>query len=208
LEPDEAVEAHCGTCTRCLGACPTGALIAPLTLDARRCISYLTIELKGFVPRELRSLTGNRIFGCDDCLAACPWNEKAQAAQEMRLAARAGDAAYPDLLEWLSLLGEDAVFKSKFAGTPLLRTGREGLRRNVCIALGNVGGEESLKGLTDVLMSDPSPVVRGHAAWALGRIARRSGNETAEIALAALNEALSLETDTEAREELLAASGR
>jgi epoxyqueuosine reductase len=208
LEADEAVEAHCGTCTRCLGSCPTGALVAPLTLDARRCISYLTIELKGFIPRELRALMGNRIFGCDDCLAACPWNEKAQAAQEMRLAARADDAAFPDLGEWLALLADDAVFKAKFAGTPLLRTGREGLRRNVCVALGNVGGSESIDGLRDVLKHDPSPVVRGHAAWALGEIAQRLGKEAAETAQTAVREALARETDVEVREELLAAGVR
>ncbi len=205
LEPDAAVEAHCGTCTRCLGACPTGALVAPMTLDARRCISYLTIELKGFIPRSLRRLMGNRIFGCDDCLAICPWNERAQEAQEIRLAARADDAAFPDLLQWLVLLADDAVFKAKFAGTPLLRTGREGLRRNVCVALGNVGGAESLPGLTDVLRNDASPVVRGHAGWALGEIARRVGGETAAMAFAALREALSTETDTEVRDELAAA---
>jgi epoxyqueuosine reductase len=208
LESDEAVAAHCGTCTRCLGACPTGALVAPLTLDARRCISYLTIELKGFIPRELRSLMGNRIFGCDDCLAACPWNEKARAGQEMRLAARADDAAYPNLLEWLALLADDAAFKAKFAGTPLLRTGREGLRRNVCVALGNVGGAESLTGLGAVLTNDPSPVVRGHAAWALGEIAKRAENETAVLAQTALQEAMAHETDTDVREDLCLAGVR
>jgi epoxyqueuosine reductase len=205
LESDEPVEGHCGTCTRCLGACPTGALIAPMTLDARRCISYLTIELKGFIPRELRPLMGNRIFGCDDCLAACPWNEKAQAAQEIRLRARAEDAAYPGLLDWLSMLADDAVFKAKFAGTPLLRTGREGLRRNVCVALGNVGGEESLEGLIDVLAHDPSPVVRGHAAWALGEIARHVGEHSAAKIGSVLGEAVLRETDSEVRDELLAA---
>ena len=203
LEPDAAVEAHCGTCTRCLGACPTGALVAPMTLDARRCISYLTIELKGFIPRDLRSLMGNRIFGCDDCLAACPWNERAQEAQEIRLAARADDAAFPDLLQWLELLADDAVFKAKFAGTPLLRTGREGLRRNVCVALGNVGGAESVEGLTEALRHDPSPVARGHAAWAMGEIARRIGGETAPLAIAALRESLITEKDTEVQDELL-----
>ena len=176
-----------------------------MTLDARRCISYLTIELRGFIPRDLRRLNRNRIFGCDDCLAICPWNERAQEAQEVRLAARADDAAFPDLLQWLELLADDAVFKAKFAGTPLLRTGREGLRRNVCVALGNVGGGESVEGLTKALRHDPSPVVRGHAAWALGEIARRVGEQTAAIAFVALREALSTETDTEAREELFAA---
>ncbi len=202
LEPDQAVEAHCGTCTKCLGACPTGALVAPMTMDARRCISYLTIELKGSIPRDLRPLMGNRIFGCDDCLAVCPWNEKARAGQEMRLAARADDAAYPDLREWLALLADEAVFKAKFAGTPLLRTGREGLRRNVCVALGNVGGAESVGGLTEALRHDPSPVVRGHAAWALGEISRRVDGVHAEKVWAALRELEEQESDEEVREEI------
>lgn len=208
LDTDDAVEAHCGTCTRCLSACPTGALVAPMTLDARRCISYLTIELKGFIPRELRLLMGNRIFGCDDCLAVCPWNERAQAGREMRLAARAEDAAFPSLLDWLALLADDSLFRAKFAGTPLLRTGREGLRRNVCVALGNGGGVESLPGLTDALTSDPSPVVRGHAAWALGEIARRLGGADEAEIRAALREAEERETDTEVQEELIEARVR
>ncbi|MBC8102951.1 MAG: tRNA epoxyqueuosine(34) reductase QueG [Cytophagales bacterium] len=202
LAPDPSVEGHCGTCTRCLSACPTGALVAPHTLDARRCISYLTIELKGFIPRELRPLMGNRIFGCDDCLAACPWNERAQAGRETRLAARAGDAAFPELLEWLALLGSETVFQVKFAGTPLLRPGREGLRRNVCVALGNVGGAESLPGLEDALRSDPSPVVRGHAAWAMGEVAGRARGALAQAAYTALREAATRESNEAVRTEI------
>jgi epoxyqueuosine reductase len=155
---------------------------------------------------------GNRIFGCDDCLAVCPWNERARAAQETRLAARADDAACPDLLQWLNLLADDAVFKAKFAGTPLLRTGREGLRRNVCVALGNTGSAESIPGLTAALLHDPSPVVRGHAAWALGEIAARADKRVDKEAVgsveAALQEALAREKETEAREELLAVTLR
>jgi len=173
LEPDLPTTAHCGTCTRCLGACPTGALVAPMVLDARRCISYLTIELKGAIPLELRPLMGNRIFGCDDCLEICPWNGRAQAGHEMRLFARATDAANPDLLEWLALLGDDATFKAKFVGTPLLRPGRAGLRRNVCVALGNVGGQEALQALQEVVASDPSEMVREHAHWAILQIEQR-----------------------------------
>lgn len=185
LAPDEPVEGHCGTCTRCLAACPTGALVAPLTLDARRCISYLTIELKGSIPEELRPLMGARIFGCDDCLAACPWNDGARKGQEMRLAARDADAAHPDLHALLELLGSEEAFKARFRDTPLSRPGRDGLRRNVCIALGNVGGPESLPALCQAAEEDPSEVVREHAAWAVQRIKERE---------AALNPAHALST--------------
>jgi epoxyqueuosine reductase len=178
------VDGHCGTCTRCIAACPTGALVAPQTLDARRCISYLTIEHRGPIPLALRPLLGDRIFGCDDCLAACPWNDRARESRELRFAARA-DHGTPDLLAWLDLLADEAAFKAKFAGTPLLRPRRAGLRRNVCVALGNVGGPESVPALRAVLFDDPNPMVRGHAAWALGRIAARTGDEAAADALGA-----------------------
>ena len=203
LAPDDPVAAHCGTCTRCLAACPTGAIVAPHTLDARRCISYLTIEHRGPIPRDLRPLLGDRIFGCDDCLAACPWNERARAGQEMRLAARPGQAL-PDLLEWLDLLADEAAFKGRFAGTPLLRPKREGLRRNVCVALGNVGGEAAVGPLAGALATDPSPLVRGHAAWALGQIAHRADSAAAR---AALSDAAQRETASDVREEILAATG-
>jgi epoxyqueuosine reductase len=199
LPPDPPVAGHCGTCTRCLAACPTGALVAPMTLDARRCISYLTIELKGPIPRDLRPLMGDRIFGCDDCLAACPWNERARTGREARLAARDADAAHPDLLSWLDLLGDDSAFRVRFAGTPLRRPGREGLRRNVCVALGNVGGAESVACLTRALRNDSSPVVRGHAAWALGEISRRTADTNA---LASLRAAASMEHDPEVQAEI------
>lgn len=199
LEPDVPTDAHCGTCTRCLAACPTGALVAPLVLDARRCISYLTIELKGAIPRNLRTLLGNRIFGCDDCLAACPWNERAQEGRDARLAARDANAAYPDLIVLLELLADESAFKTRFKGTPLLRPGRVGLRRNVCVALGNVAGQEAIPALTDTLGSDPSPIVRSHAAWALGEIQRRTGDTRI---MEALTRAWELETDPEVQEEI------
>jgi epoxyqueuosine reductase len=199
LTPDVAVPGHCGTCTRCLAACPTGALVAPMTLDARRCISYLTIELKGSIPRDLRPLMGDRIFGCDDCLAACPWNRRAREGREARLAARDADAAHPDLLEWLAVLADDAGFRTHVAGTALRRPGREGLRRNVCVALGNVGGTESVPSLADALTTDPSPVVRGHAAWALGQISRRTADGKAEAVLRA---AVVSEHDPSTRQEI------
>jgi epoxyqueuosine reductase len=175
LTPDEPFDAHhCGTCTKCLSACPTGALVAPMVLDARRCISYLTIELKGSIPIELRPLMGDRIFGCDDCLAICPWNDKARDASEMRLAARNHeDAAFPDLLIWLTITETEEQFKAKFAGTPLLRTGRAGLRRNICVAIGNVGTVDCLLPLQKVRETDPSAIVQEHAQWAIDEIQRK-----------------------------------
>jgi epoxyqueuosine reductase len=215
LTPDDPVEDHCGTCTRCLAACPTGALIAPHTMDARRCISYLTIELQGTIPRELRPALGDRIFGCDDCLAACPWNERARAGRDVALAARDDDAGHPDLLAWLALLADEAAFQDRFRATALLRPGRTGLRRNVCVALGNVGGPESIPGLTDALRRDAAAVVRGHAAWALGEIVSRltesAGGAEALVALAArqaLQAAVVDEPDDCARSEIVEALHR
>jgi epoxyqueuosine reductase len=171
LEPDPPfAHHHCGTCTRCITACPTGAIVAPMTLDARRCISYLTIELHGSIPEELRPLMGDHIFGCDDCLAACPWNDKAQAGREQKLY---GGEGRVDLLELLVLLATDEAFEVRFAGSPILRTGRTGLRRNVCVALGNVGGQEAFAPLTLVAQTDPSEMVREHARWALHRLSTR-----------------------------------
>ena len=170
LEPDVPEHNRCGSCTRCLSACPTGALPAPFTLDARRCISYLTIEHRGSIPEDLRPAIGDRIFGCDDCLAACPWNRFAREGSILRAHHRA-DLAKPDLVEWLEL--DDAAFKSRFAGTPLLRTKRRGLLRNVCVALGNVGDARALPALRRAAL-DPEPLIAEHAAWAIGRIESRS----------------------------------
>ena len=166
LEPDAPEHNRCGSCTRCLSACPTGALPAPFTLDARRCISYLTIEHRGSIPEDLRPAIGTRIFGCDDCLAACPWNRFARAGAILREHHRA-DLTQPDLLELLSL--DEAAFKSRFAGTPLLRTKRRGLLRNVCVALGNVGDPRAIPALTQAAQ-DPEPLIAEHAAWALRQI--------------------------------------
>jgi epoxyqueuosine reductase len=166
LEPDAPEHNRCGSCTRCMSACPTGALPAPFTLDARRCISYLTIEHRGSIPEDLRPAIGTRIFGCDDCLAACPWNRFARAGAILREHHRA-DLTQPDLLELLSL--DEATFKSRFAGTPLLRTKRRGLLRNVCVALGNVGDPRAIPALT-LAAQDPEPLIAEHAAWALRRI--------------------------------------
>jgi len=171
LPPDASERNRCGSCTRCLTACPTQAIPAPFQLDARRCISYLTIEHKGSIPIELRPLIGNRIYGCDDCLAACPWNRFAREGNLMKPHART-DLAAPDLVELLKL--DDAGFKAKFAETPMLRTKRRGLLRNVCVALGNTGDESSLPTLKRAT-SDHEPLIAEHAQWAKKQIESRLG---------------------------------
>jgi epoxyqueuosine reductase len=164
IAPDAPEEDHCGACHACLDACPTAAFPAPYRLDARRCISYLTIEHKGHIPRALRAPIGNRIYGCDDCLAACPWNKFAQAARETRFAARAGNA---ELAELVTL--DDAAFRARFAGTPVKRTGRDRFIRNVLIAIGN-SGDAGLAPSVIIHLDDPSPLVRAMAVWALARL--------------------------------------
>jgi epoxyqueuosine reductase len=168
LPPDEAVADHCGTCRACLDICPTAAFPAPYRLDARRCISYLTIEHKGPIPHEFRPLIGNRIYGCDDCLAVCPWNKFAQAGQEMKFFAR--DALNAPLLADLARL-DDAAFRELFRKSPVKRIGRDRFVRNVLIAIGN-SGDEQLADEAERLLDDASPLVRGAAVWALGRLDR------------------------------------
>ena len=166
LAPDAPEPMSCGSCRACLDVCPTDAFPAPFQLDARRCISYLTIEHKGPIDRELRPLLGNRIYGCDDCLAVCPWNKFAQAAREQKLAAR-GALRAPSLAE-LSRL-DDAAFRALFAQSPVKRLGRDRFVRNVLYAIGN-SGEPALADEAARLLDDPSPVVRGAAVWALSRL--------------------------------------
>jgi epoxyqueuosine reductase len=166
LTPDTAEADHCGSCRACLDICPTAAFPAPYRLDARRCISYLTIEHKGSIPRELRAPIGNRIYGCDDCLAVCPWNKFAQAGREAKLAARQ-ELRAPRLTELARL--DDAAFRAMFAGTAIKRTGRDRFVRNVLIAIGN-SGDTSFAPEAERLLSDPSPLVRGAAVWALSRL--------------------------------------
>ena len=166
LEPDAPEKNHCGNCARCLGACPTRAITAPFQLDARRCISYLTIELKGSIPVELRPAIGHRIFGCDDCLAVCPWNRFAREGRLMKEHARP-DLTAPNLIELLQL--DEAGFKSRFAGTPILRAKRRGLLRNVCVALGNTGDVSALPALSRVA-KDSEPLIAEHARWAMEQI--------------------------------------
>jgi epoxyqueuosine reductase len=167
LAADAAEIDHCGTCRACLDVCPTKAFPAPYRLDARRCISYLTIEHKGPIPRELRPLMGNRIYGCDDCLAVCPWNKFAAAGREAKLAARAALRA-PKLAELARL--DDAAFRALFSKSPVKRTGRDRFVRNVLIAIGN-SADAADAADAERLLDDPSPLVRGAAVWALGRLA-------------------------------------
>ena len=166
LVPDVPESDHCGSCRACLDACPTNAFPAPYKLDARRCISYLTIENKGPIPHEFRDKIGNRIYGCDDCLAACPWNKFAHTAHEAKLAARE-DLRDPPLAELLSL--DDAAFRGFFSGSPVKRIGRDRFLRNVLIAAGN-SGDGLLAGRVRELAADPAPLVRGAAVWALSQL--------------------------------------
>lgn len=169
LPADAPERDRCGSCRRCLDICPTAAFPEPYVLDARRCISYLTIEHKGPIPRDLRPLMGNRVFGCDDCLAVCPWNKFAQQAREVRLAARP-DLTAPSLAALARL--DDAAFRQFFAGSPVKRTGRERFIRNVLVAIGN-SGLASLAQAALPLLDDPSALVRGAAVWALSRLLPR-----------------------------------
>jgi epoxyqueuosine reductase len=176
LEPDPPVaRERCGTCARCIEACPTGAIVAPYQLDARLCISYLTIELRGPIPRGLRPLVGDWIFGCDVCQEVCPWNRFAPPAREARLHARTLEGW--TLERFLTL--DEAGFDALFAGSPIRRAQRAGFVRNVCVALGNRGEAGAVPALAMALASDPDALVRMHAAWALGEIGRRSAAASA-----------------------------
>ena len=172
LAPDEAEADHCGSCRACLDICPTDAFPAPYQLDARKCISYLTIEHKGPIPEEFRTALGNRIYGCDDCLAVCPWNKFAQAARESAFHAREALAA-PALADLAAL--DDAAFRALFSGSPVKRTGRARFVRNVMIAIGN-SGDPSLADAAAERLTDESALVRGAAVWALARLDRQAFN--------------------------------
>ncbi len=188
LPADTPETTHCGTCTRCLPACPTGAITAPYELDARRCISYLTIELKGSIPEDLRPLIGTRIYGCDDCLAVCPWNKFAVRSEDPAVAPRA-DLTAPDLLELLAL--DDEGFQTKFKNSPIKRTKRRGLLRNVCVALGNLGDPRALPALRRAAEGDPEPLVREHAQWAVACLQGHSLSEEAVSPIRAASAAVS-----------------
>ncbi|WP_448028585.1 tRNA epoxyqueuosine(34) reductase QueG [Bradyrhizobium liaoningense] len=196
LPRDAAEIDHCGSCRACLDICPTAAFPAPYKLDARRCISYLTIENKGPIPREFRRAIGNRIYGCDDCLAACPWNKFAQEGREARLAAR-DELRAPALAELARL--DDAAFRALFTKSPVKRIGRDRFLRNVLIAIGN-SGEAALAEEARRLLDDESPLVRGAAVWALGQLVVRE--EFAALRL----DRLKHESDEAVREEWQGAS--
>lgn len=195
LTPDATEIDHCGSCRACLDACPTDAFPAPYRLDARRCISYLTIENKGPIPQEFREKIGNRIYGCDDCLAACPWNKFARAASEAKLAAR-DELREPPLGELLQL--DDTAFRSFFSGSPIKRIGRDRFVRNVLVAAGN-SGDTLLADPVRALLGDASPLVRGAAIWALARLVTAAEfNGQAAVYL-------KTETDTTVQDEWLSA---
>jgi epoxyqueuosine reductase len=194
LETDTPEPDNCGSCRACLDICPTDAFPAPYQLDARRCISYLTIEHKGPIPREFRRAMGNRIYGCDDCLAVCPWNKFAREASEAKLKAR-DDLEEPQLADLLEL--DDAAFRALFSGSPVKRIGRDRFIRNVLIAAGNSGSAELTRRSAE-LLGDPAAVVRGAAIWALSQLAPA---EVARRAEAALN----TEQDEDVRAEWVAA---
>jgi epoxyqueuosine reductase len=171
LPPDAPQPARCGTCTRCITACPTGAITEAHRLDARRCISYLTIELKGSIPLELRPLIGDRIYGCDDCLDACPWNRFAVVSREAAFGARLATTML--LRDYLSL--DDVQFRTLFRGSPIKRIKRRGFLRNVCVALGNTGDVTDLPALLRITL-DSEPLIVEHANWAIKRIRKRSAS--------------------------------
>lgn len=162
LDSEEPIQDHCGTCTRCIDICPTQAIVAPYVLDARLCISYLTIELKGSIPIELRKAIGNHVFGCDDCQEVCPWNHHAKLPEEFLR-----NVSVDELHEWLQL--DEKQFKEKFKDSPILRSKRRGFLRNVCVVLGNRGRFESIPFLKQALQ-DSEALIREHAAWALQEI--------------------------------------
>jgi epoxyqueuosine reductase len=167
--PDAPMADHCGKCTRCMVACPTGAITAPRQLDARRCISYLTIENKGSIPEEFRTAIGDRIYGCDECLTACPWNRFAQASRESAFAAREYVHGWA-LRDFLAL--DDDAFRQLFRKSPIKRIKRRGFLRNVCVALGNIGTGEDLPAL-EKAAEDPEPLIAEHAQWAITHIRAR-----------------------------------
>jgi len=189
LPHNEAAEDHCGTCTECIDICPTGAIVAPYVLDSRKCISYLTIELKGAIPHKYRKALGNRIYGCDDCQIVCPWNSYAVATEEPAFQDREGAKGLIELMQ----LDEEG-FRSRFRKSPVKRIKRRGLLRNVAVALGNSGQKEAVPVLTQAL-ADPEPLIRSHAVWALGELMGKGAHDLCK-------QYLSGETDKEVLAEI------
>ncbi len=190
LEPDPPLRKSCGSCVRCIDACPTGAIVAPYVIDNTRCISYQTIENRGAIPREIRPLMLDWIFGCDICQEVCPVNRKEQPAKETYFGRQ--DLSAADLVEILGMT--DAGFVEKFGGTPIMRAKRVGLQRNACVALGNLRNREATPALA-IALKEADALVRSHAAWALGQIGGRDAER-------ALKEALITETDSEVLAEI------
>ena len=190
LTPDSPLSKSCGRCARCIPACPNDAIVAPYVVDNRRCISYLTIEHRGDIPHDLRPGVGNWVFGCDICQEVCPVNRKAAATNDPNFGRR--DLSTVDLIELLEM--DDEAFRNRFAGSPVMRARREGMQRNACVALGNVGGAAAVPALGRALQT-ATPMVRRHAAWALGRIGT-------DPALAALRAAADTEPDDTVRSEI------
>jgi epoxyqueuosine reductase len=200
LEPDAPLRKHCGSCSLCLSACPTGAITGPYELDNSKCISYLTIEHRGPIPRDIRPLMGDWVFGCDICQEVCPPAAIGQVANHPPFQAPSIESARPALIPLLAITEEE--FRTRFAGSPVKRAKRERLQRNVAVALGNSGDQQAVPALIDAL-SGAAPLVRGHAAWALGRL---GGTR----AFQALQQAMGLEEDRWIREEIglaMAAAG-
>ncbi len=193
LEADRPSSKSCGTCTQCIPACPTGAIVAPYVINSSRCISFLTIENRGPIPRELRPLVGNRIFGCDDCQEVCPINRRAKPMDRPEFRPRPGLGPYLPLLDLLTM--SDDEFRIRFRGSPLRRAGRSGFLRNVAVALGNCDDRAAIAPLATRLRAEPDPLVRGHIAWALGRLG-------GERAAAALEQAQTMEVDPFVCEEI------
>jgi epoxyqueuosine reductase len=189
LEPDRPLAKTCGNCVRCIPACPTGAIVAPYVIDNRRCISFLTIELRGPIPRELRPLMGDWVFGCDICQEVCPVNRKSQPGLEPAFRQR-HDFAAPQLIPLLDL--DDEGFRERFRNSPIKRAKRIGLQRNVCVALGNIGDPSAVPALARALRS-AEPLVRMHAAWALGRIGGQEASDALQAALACESDAAVIE---------------
>jgi len=198
IEPDEPAGFHCGSCSACIDVCPTKAIVAPFVVDARRCISYLTIEYHGFIPLELRPMMGNRIFGCDDCQMVCPWNRKMEPLTLDQLQPRE-ENVLPELSELFTL--DDESFRERFRKSPIKRPGRKGLLRNVAIAMGNSGCRDFTPMLLDALKDD-EVVIRGHSAWAIAEIMRQNPQSSDGEIVAKLEYHAGRESDDDVKREL------